>query len=104
VCDAWQTFAGFLADMEATYRPGLTLERIDNNGDYTPENCRWATPWEQNRNQRYNVYVETPWGKLLLRDAAAKSGIKYQTLWVRHRKHQPLFSPTRHNVSKAQQA
>jgi len=56
VCNRWNVFANFLADM-GERPPGTSLERLDNTRDYCPENCVWATPQQQCRNKRTNRLV-----------------------------------------------
>lgn len=85
VCRRWEKFENFLADMGPTFKPGLTLDRINGNKGYSKANCRWATYAEQMRNARSTLMVSTPWGRMCIKDAAAKVGIKAGTL--QHRYH-----------------
>lgn len=56
VCERWDDFAAFVEDMAPKFQPGLLLDREDNDGHYTPENTRWVTIQESNKNKR-KVYA-----------------------------------------------
>ena len=59
VCKDWHTFELFLKwSNEAGYKKGLTIDRIDNDGNYEPSNCRWVTAKEQARNTSANTIIE----------------------------------------------
>jgi hypothetical protein len=79
VCDEWRVFENFYADMGN--RPdGMTLDRIDNEGPYSKENCRWATAKEQARNTRRTQLVEFGGKTQCLKDWADEVGLAYNTL------------------------
>lgn len=54
VCDRWLSFTNFATDMGPSFQVHLTLDRIDTNGPYEPNNCRWITNAQQQRNRRNN--------------------------------------------------
>jgi hypothetical protein len=57
VCDSWlRDFAAFYAAMGPRPTPRHSIDRIDNDGDYEPGNCRWATPVEQAANKRMTIH------------------------------------------------
>ena len=51
VCERWQSFDNFLEDMGDSWKPGLTLDRINNDGNYEPGNCQWISREENSRKQ-----------------------------------------------------
>jgi hypothetical protein len=87
VCDRWQDFKAFLADMGP--RPSRThsLDRIDSNGNYEPENCRWATPLTQGSNRRGVHKLKFRGVAMSLTQATIACGLDYQTVRARFVEH-----------------
>lgn len=80
MCDRWrESFAAFVQDMGAR-PPSASLERIDNDGDYEPANCRWASKHDQMRNRRSNVLVRYQDQTYVLRDLATELNVSYKLL------------------------
>ena len=86
VCSRWNdSFTDFLKDIGPRPSKQHTIDRIDNNKGYSPDNCRWATKKEQSRNMRNNVRLLFDGDKLTIREWSEKLGISSQTLWSRYR-------------------
>ena len=75
VCDRWHKIENFIADMEEGYRPGLQIDRIDNDGPYSPDNCRWVTRTENARNKRNNRKIATLVGNKTIAEQSEITGV-----------------------------
>lgn len=91
MCDRWfDSFIAFFEDMGEKPSDAHSLERIDNDGDYVTENCRWATRREQNRNQRSNKLFTFEGKTQCMTDWAVELGVNMQTLRRRIKRGLPL--------------
>jgi hypothetical protein len=79
VCERWLQFENFFADMGARPSPELSLDRIDNDGNYEPGNCRWATREQQHRNRRVTIWVTVSGVKMICAEASKELGIPNTT-------------------------
>lgn len=84
ICDEWKDYSTFREwALKNGYKKGLTIDRIDVNGNYCPENCRWATYKEQANNTRRNAYI-TAFGKTMTASQwEEETGIKQGTILSR---------------------
>lgn len=85
VCERWHVFENFLADM-GKKPAGKSLDRIDNDGNYEPGNCRWATHTQQMRNRRKTVRADG----VAVSEIAEKHGIKTKVLRERLKRGLPM--------------
>ena len=82
VCPQWDRFTTFLADMGLA-PPDGSIDRVDNNGNYEPGNCRWATRTEQNRNARSNIRVAFEGVSYVAAELARKHGVSKSVAYSR---------------------
>ncbi len=83
VCDRWATFTNFIDDMGPKPTVHHQLDRVDNDGWYGPDNCRWSTRFEQGNNKRKNIMLTHNGETMCLARWSRKTGIHYYTLWGR---------------------
>lgn len=90
VCDRWQYgqdgksgFECFIADMGIRPSKDHSIDRINNDGNYEPENCRWATRSQQAANTTRNVYVEFNGTRMIMADAIRASGLTNALVYLR---------------------
>ena len=83
MCERWKnSVEAFWNDM-GPCPPGASIDRVDNNGPYSPENCRWATLREQSLNKRNTLKVTLNGRVVPLLDACSETGLGYRTLMAR---------------------
>jgi hypothetical protein len=83
VCQEWvESFEQFYKDM-GERPPNTSIDRVDTNRGYEPSNCKWSTPYEQQRNTRRNAYIEDNGERLTITDWSRKLGIPTGTLFKR---------------------
>ena len=86
ICEEWKNPAVFCKwALDNGYGDDLTLDRIDNNGNYEPQNCRWVTQKQQVRNRSTNIRVELNGETRCLQEWGELFGLKWATLYKRWR-------------------
>lgn len=88
VCERWRKFENFLADMGRKPSPMHTIDRIDSDGDYDPDNCRWLPKAEQSSNRSNTIRID---GKTI-HELAKEAGVKAHTMYQRVRRKRNLVT------------
>lgn len=91
VCDRWLKYENFYEDMEEGYtkhcevygRSDTSIDRVNNNGDYCKDNCKWVTRTEQQSNTRRNKFISYSGETLTVKQWSKRLNIRYTTLWQR---------------------
>lgn len=93
VCDEWKVFENFYEwAMTNGYAEGLTLDRLDNKGNYEPGNCKWSTMKEQQNNRRNNRLITFEGKTKTISQWAEELGLKTQTLFSRFKRNWDIES------------
>ena len=91
VCEEWKDFANFRDwSVAHGYKPELTIDRVDNNGNYCPDNCRWVTRAVQNRNYSRNHLITYQGKTMCIADWEEETGINRGTILWRISHGKPL--------------
>lgn len=86
LCDEWMKFETFKQWATTNgYSDDLSIDRIDNDKGYYPENCRWATRVEQNSNTRNNIFIYHNGEKLTLKQFSETTDVDYKTMQMRYK-------------------
>src|ERR1051325_1987407 len=80
VCERWQVFENFLADMGERASELYSIDRIDNSGNYEPGNCRWATKKQQQRNRQGNHFITAFGETCTIAEWAERSQLAFSTI------------------------
>lgn len=98
VCRRWQSVENFIKDMGEKPSMDHSLDRIDPNGDYSPENCRWSTYADQQSNKRCSRFIEWNGKSMTCAQWATIVGIRSETIYERI--HRQKWTPERALTTK----
>lgn len=90
VCERWLSSSAFIEDMLPTWFDGATIDRIDIDGDYAPENCRWVTKQENIALSSRSIMVELNGTRMTVMQASKLASVHYMTVLRRIRAGWPI--------------